>query len=153
MFFSFFFISTFLLPSCNTPKTVTASAPEEEHKYEIYFEKSETLMPVLDKVKKGEKLIFITFYTDWCLPCKLMEEDVFTDAEIGRFFNKNFLNMHVNGETTAGANLVSIFQVKVYPTILFLDQAGNVIVRKDGAAFHSELRGMADEALRGGSPN
>lgn len=152
VFFSIFFITTFLLPSCNAPKVVTAPSGNEQA-YEIHFEQSEMLMPVLEKAKQEGKMVFVDFYADWCLPCKLMEEDVFTDPEIGKLFNENFLNMHVDGESGAGSNLVSIFEVKVYPTLLFLDADGKVIVRKEGAAFHSELRDLANQAIKGGNPN
>ena len=34
-----------------------------------------------------------------------------------------------------------------YPTLLFLDQKGNVLERKDGSTSQSELRNMANRAL------
>lgn len=154
VFFSIFFISSFLLPSCNTAnQAVTNVPPRPEERFEIYFENSEMLMPVLEKAKQEDKMVFMEFYADWCLPCKLMEEDVFTDKEIGRFFNENFLSMHVNGESQNGANLRSIFDIKAYPTLLWLDVEGNVVVKKEGAAFHTEIKELARQALAGGNQN
>ena len=154
VFFSIFFISSFLLPSCDTTNQVVKNAPSSsEQAFEIYFENSEMLMPVLEKAKREDKMVFMEFYADWCLPCKLMEEDVFTDKEIGRFFNENFLSMHVNGESQHGANLKSILNVNAYPTLLWLDSDGNIIVKKEGAAFHTEIKQLAMQALAGGNQN
>lgn len=154
VFFSIFFISSFLLPSCNTTNQVATNTPSgSEQAFEIIFENSEMLMPVLEKAKIEDKMVFMEFYADWCLPCKLMEEDVFTDKAIGRLFNENFLSMHVNGESQNGANLKQIFNIKAYPTLLWLDAEGNVIVKKEGAAFHTEIRELAQQAIAGGNQN
>jgi len=154
VFFSIFFISSFLLPSCNTANELAKNpSAASKEAFEIYFEDSQTLMPVLEKAKSQDKMVFMEFYADWCLPCKLMEEDVFTDPEIGRYFNENFLSMHVNGEDPNGATLKSIFDVKVYPTLLWLDSEGNVVVKKEGAVFHTEIKQLARQALAGGNQN
>jgi thioredoxin-related protein len=53
----------------------------------------------------------------------------------------------VDGEKGNGANLALLYQITVYPTLLFLDGDGKVLVRKEGAAYHTELRALAEEAL------
>ena len=44
-------------------------------------------------------------------------------------------------------NLAALYQVNVFPTLVFLDKNGRVLERKEGAAYHTELRSMAERAL------
>lgn len=53
---------------------------------------------ILNKASKDEKLIFIDCYTTWCGPCKLMAKNVFTDSEVGHFFNEHFINVKLDME-------------------------------------------------------
>ena len=108
--------------------------------------KSDKLMPVLEVAKSENKLVFVDFYTTWCLPCKLMDEDVFTDEEFGDYMNDNFINYKIDAEKGGGPDLALLYQVMVFPTLLFLDADGNVLVRKDGAAYQTELRSLASKA-------
>lgn len=108
--------------------------------------KSEKLMPVLEAAKAENKLVFVDFYTNWCLPCKLMDEDVFTDEEFAEYMNANFINYKVDAEKANGPNLALIYQVMAFPTLLFLDGDGKVLVRKVGAAYQTELRSMGEQA-------
>lgn len=102
---------------------------------------------MLDKAVAENKLVFVDFYTDWCLPCKMMEKDVFVDKELGLFFNTHFINLKVNAEKGNGINLAQIFEIKAYPTLLFLNEKGQVLERKEGAAYHTELKAIAESAI------
>ena len=42
------------------------------------FISSNKLAYVLELAQKEDKLIFIDLYTTWCLPCKMMDQNVFT---------------------------------------------------------------------------
>ncbi len=131
---------------CKSKQLVSGNA--KANKYEINFVESDMLMPVLERAENEDKMVFLDFYTTWCMPCKLMDEDVFTDKEIGRYFNDNFLSMKIDAESEAGANLAGIFEVKAYPTLIFLNKKGVSVARREGVAYHSELKSMAQEALR-----
>ncbi len=113
----------------------------------VQFTKSDKLMPILADAKEQNKLVFVDFYTTWCLPCKLMDEDVFTDEDLANYMNKNFINYKVDAEEVNGANLALLYQVVAFPTLLFLDSEGTVLVRKVGAAYQTELKAMGDQAL------
>jgi len=130
-----------LLTACNTTKGLTI---DEEG---VSFVRSDKLMTVLEKAKEEDKLIFVDFYTTWCLPCKMMDEDVFTDKNVANYMNQHFINYKVDAERGGGPNLALIYQVNVFPTLLFLDADGQVLVRKEGAAYQTELRRLAEEAL------
>jgi thiol:disulfide interchange protein len=113
----------------------------------VHFENENTLGAVLDKAKADNKLVFVDFYTDWCIGCKLMDQDVFTDKPMADFLNENFVSFKINAEEGVGPDLAELYQIQAFPTLLFLDERGRVLVRKDGTAYFTELRKMGNEAL------
>ena len=66
----------------------------------------------LAKANKNERLIFVDCYTSWCGPCKKMAKDVFTNAEVGDYFNAHFLNLKIDMEKGEGPALAKKYQVK-----------------------------------------
>lgn len=140
---SLFLVSLFLF-SCGGGKNATVVQTPG-----VQFTKSKTLTALLDQAEVENKLIFVDFYTTWCLPCRLMDEEVFPDERVGDFMNENFINYKVDAEKDNGVNLAFVYEVSAYPTLLFLDTKGRVIEKKIGAAFHDELLTMAERALTG----
>ena len=132
---------TLFILSCSSTKKVIEKVEG------VQFVESESLTSVLDLASEKNKLVFVDFYTTWCLPCKLMDEDVFPDKGISELFNDNFVSYKVDAEKANGPNLALLYQVNVYPTLLFLDKDGKVLVRKEGSAYHTELRNLAEEAM------
>jgi len=149
--FSFLTASFVFATGCKSKQLVTGTTQEDN--YSINFVESELLMPVLEQAENEDKMVFLDFYTTWCTPCKLMDEDVFTDREIGKYFNENFLSMKIDAESESGSNLAGIFEVKAYPTLIFLNKKGVSVVRQEGVAYHSALKSLAQEALRTRDPN
>ncbi len=88
--------------------------------------------------KKINKPIFIDDYTVWCGPCKKMAKDVFTDSDVGSFFNKNFINVKMDMEKTSGALIGRRYDVHFYPTLLFILPSGELIRKEVG--YHSKAK-------------
>jgi len=86
--------------------------------------------------KKENKLIFIDIYTTWCGPCKLMQKNTFTDAKVGDFFNKNFVNLAIDAEKE-GVALAKEFKIVNFPSFLFLDASGK-LVQYDFGYYNAE---------------
>ncbi len=114
----------------------------------VYFDKEVFLEEILKKAKAGEKLVFLDFYADWCLPCKLMDEEVFKDKDLGDFMYDHFISVKVDVETPNGVDLAFLYNIKQYPTLLFLDERGGVIKQWEGSLGLSSFRALSLEVSR-----
>lgn len=103
---------------------------ETNHKLDnhsgIQFTES-SFAELLKLAKKEKKNIFFDAYASWCGPCKLLKKDVFTQVQVGKFFNKNFINVAMDMEKGEGVELSKKFKITAYPTLLFINHKGEVI--------------------------
>lgn len=94
---------------------------------------------VLEKAKKEKKIIFFDAYASWCGPCKAMQKNVFTQSEVGAFFNANFINVKKDMEIGEGPQLASRYPIEGYPTLFFIDGNGKVVTSHLGGLDASGL--------------
>ena len=73
------------------------------------------------EAKKAGKDIFLDIYASWCGPCKMMDADVYTSADVIEYFNFNFINLKVDGESEFGSALASQYKVSAYPSMYFIN--------------------------------
>lgn len=78
---------------------------------------------IVSKAKAENKLIFIDFYTQWCGPCLNMAQNVFTQPEVGEFYNQNFVNAKIDAEHGEGRDLAKKYKIRFYPSYVFVDPA------------------------------
>lgn len=52
----------------------------------VLFEDMTTEQAV-EKAKAEDKYVFVDVYTNWCGPCKMMDNQVFPMKEVGDYFN------------------------------------------------------------------
>jgi len=136
-----------ILCSCGGGKAIVEQTPSTTNDFAFDFVESNKLQSVLDLATEQDKLVFLDVYTTWCLPCKMMEKDVFTNESTAAVINEDFISYKVDAEKANGLNVAFQYNVSQYPTILFLDTEGNVLEREEGAVYHSKLLAMADRAL------
>src|SRR5258708_31213409 len=70
----------------------------------VRFEADLNWQEVLAKAAKEKKFIFLDIYATWCGPCKQMDKFVYTDTAIGDFFNKQFISIKVQMDTSKNDN-------------------------------------------------
>ncbi|MBX2900514.1 MAG: thioredoxin family protein [Cyclobacteriaceae bacterium] len=100
-----------------------AESPPEEPV--IHFT-TESFTEALNRAKKENKVVFVDVYATWCGPCTLLKRTTFTDKELSEYFNTHFINIAVDGETSEGKKVMDSYQVRSYPTLLFLNPDGSV---------------------------
>ena len=63
----------------------------------IHFFKG-TMKEAIAKAKAEKMPIFFDAYASWCGPCRYMDSCIFTRADIGDFFNNNFICVRMDME-------------------------------------------------------
>lgn len=85
------------------------------------------------------KLVFIDFYTTWCVPCKILERTTFVDEAVIKWMQENTVALKLDAEKET--RLADRYRIASYPTLLFLKPDGEEVGRVEGA-------GSAEEFLR-----
>lgn len=120
--------------------------PDDPQEGGIAFFKG-TWAEALTLAREENKLIFLDAYATWCSPCKLMQRNVFSHAEAGEFFNAHFINVKVNMERGEGPALARKYGLRAYPTLFFIDAAGDVKLHAEGYRSTRQLIRMGRQAL------
>ena len=105
---------------------------------------------LLAKAKKENKLIFVDAYAVWCGPCKLMVKNIFPKKNVGDYYNANFVNAKIDMEKGEGIDLAKKYNVKAFPTYLFINGDGEEVHRTLGYVEEKEFIQFAMDA---GDPN
>jgi thioredoxin-related protein len=97
------------------------------------------------KAKLENKPLFIDVYTSWCGPCKMMAKKVFTQKEVGTYFNQNFICYKLQADDKEGKNrkIAYSYHVVAYPTLLWIDGKGELLHVAVGYQESDELIGEA----------
>lgn len=91
----------------------------------------------LKQSQKENKNIFIYFGAEWCGYCKSLEKDTFTNPQLAKKLNNEYICVKV--DTDENPDLASKYNVKGLPTLMILDSEGNPIKTIPGFATPEEL--------------
>ena len=84
-----------------------------------------------DQAAREGKLILVDFMASWCTPCKMMEEYTFNNAEVADCLRKNYVAVKVNIDDFDGFDLKQQYNVRLLPTLLFMDSKGRLLERRE----------------------
>ncbi len=84
-----------------------------------------TFDELLAKAKASNQIIFIDFWTDWCVWCKRLDSGAFSDDSVVEAM-KDVLCYSVDAESETGAPLAAKYKVKGYPALFVLSPDGSV---------------------------
>lgn len=111
----------------------------------IKFEQSD-FKSLLSKAKKENKLLFVDAMASWCGPCKMMEKNIFTLSSVGDFYNKNFINTTIDMEKGEGKEIAMRYGVRSYPTFLFINGDGELVLQNMGYMDEKNFLKIGQEA-------
>ncbi|HCM34442.1 thioredoxin family protein [Chryseobacterium sp.] len=101
---------------------------------------------ILAKAKKENKLVFIDAYASWCGPCKLMVKNIFPLKTVGDYYNSHFINVKIDMEKGEGVDIAKKYNVKAFPTYLFIDGNGEAVHRTLGYVEEKDFIQFAKDA-------
>ncbi|NLR78201.1 thioredoxin family protein [Chitinophaga eiseniae] len=108
---------------------------------------SQSWKEVLEHARKAYKPIFVDIYTTWCGPCKWMDNHVFNQTPVASFFNREFINIKINAEEGYGKDFTLQNNIHSYPSFLFFNAAGALVLTGSGARPAASMIQIARQAL------
>lgn len=124
------------------PQTIT----ETDNWGYVDFIKDESIYDIMDKASKLNKPIFIDFYAEWCGPCRIMDQEVFSKSSVAKYMNSNYINYKVDTSSRSGNNLAYRYNVKMLPTFIIINPKGDMIAKETGLMDSEEFIDFAKNA-------
>ncbi len=102
------------------------------------------------EAQKTGKKVLIDVYTTWCVWCKRMDANTYTDDQVASYLSKHYVLVKLNAESSAPLiykgkpyseqDLARAFGVSGYPTTVFLKSNGDPITGMPGYAEAEKFR-------------
>jgi thioredoxin-related protein len=105
------------------------------------------LKNALELSRAENKPVFFFCFASWCPHCKKMRETLFTDASVIAYYSQHFICVQQDMEKGEGIELHKTFQIKSYPTFIFIDSNGNTLYRLTGEFKAPEFITEGENAL------
>ena len=77
---------------------------------------------VFSTAKKEKKPVFLYFHFEGCGACVKMEKTVFIKKDVADYLNNNFVCFEINTLEKEGKKVNKIYNIKLQPTFMFLDE-------------------------------
>lgn len=126
----------------------------------IQFEHGLNWQQIREKAKAENKYIFMDVNASWCLPCKLMEKNIFSKSDVGDKVNPHYISVKVQMDTSKNDDeqirkwyadareLKNSYTIKAYPTFLFFSPDGNIVHKAIGGLGDKEFIALMQDALK-----
>lgn len=94
---------------------------------------SHPLPAVKDMAAQEGKMYFVHFTARWCMPCRWMEENTFTDPELAAYVQANYLAVRMDIDEPYGLKCKEDYDVKLLPTLLVFNARGELLSRREAS--------------------
>lgn len=92
----------------------------------VKFTRIHSLAELQQRLQTSKRPVILDFYADWCVSCKEMEHQTFSDPTVAqRMQDFELLQADVTANTDDDKALLKRFELFGPPGILFFDRAGN----------------------------
>ena len=112
----------------------------------------------LEKAKKEPKLIFVDMYADWCIPCRVMDKNVYMNPTVASILNKKFypVKLDADSETpilcdgkreTTKKCFSEVWELNVLPSFVLVAPKGLSILTVTDSMSPQEMQMLLDKFL------
>ena len=102
------------------------------------------------RAEADEKIVFIDFFTTWCLPCKEMDRTTFQDPEVAVWLAEHAIALKVDAEENeTNEALAERFGVKSFPNYVYLTPEGELLDRVTGKKDSEEFLELSASVIAG----
>lgn len=112
----------------------------------------------LEKAKKNPKLIFVDLYADWCVPCRIMDANVYTDPTVASLLNSRFyaVKLDADSQDTIPCDgerkkvkdcMTQVWELSVLPSFVLLAPKGLSILTVADSMSPQEMQSLLFQFL------
>lgn len=87
------------------------------------------LPAALEEAKKAGRPVMADFYADWCGWCKKLDATTYSNPAVQKLA-EGFISVKIDGDKNE--NLTVKYRVTGYPTVIFFDSGGNIVMKYPG---------------------
>lgn len=137
---------------------LTIALPLIGHSQGVKWTKGLSWQEVKEKARQENKYIFVDAFATWCVPCKKMDREVYTDSNVDKVLNEKFISVRLQMDSTSNdkedvTKWYSVAQefnrkynIQGFPTFLFFSSEGELIHLDIGLKSVPEFIAVVDEA-------
>lgn len=144
-----------LAPFTQAPATLTATSGPAHAGFER-VESPDKIRSLLARAGKQNQPVVLDFYADWCISCKVMERNVFSDPLVAQELSRyTLLQIDITDNTPAQQALLNELGLFGPPAILFYGSNGQeiqsqrVLGEMNRDEFMSHLNGLGRRVASG----
>lgn len=135
-----------MISNCEGTKSIGKDKEANSTKTYVEFSDAPSLTKVLEEAQSKGKIVFLEIYTTSSTPHKVMDRNIYSDASVRDYLSENMVSYKVDAEKENGLDLVIIYNVEDFPTLIFLDDRGHELVRNNGALGVTSFLELAKQA-------
>ncbi len=109
-----------------------------------------SLEQALQRAAEQKKVVFVDFFTTWCMPCKMMDESTWKDGKVGDWLAKNAIAIRLDAEKERQA--ARKYKVAAVPSMVFIKPDGGELDRIEGIRDAEGFLGEATAICSGEDP-
>jgi thiol-disulfide isomerase/thioredoxin len=102
------------------------------------------LPAAFDEAGGTGKPVMVDFYAIWCGWCKKLDATTYSNPVIQKLAEE-FISVKIDGDKNK--DIVAKYRVSGYPTVIFFDSGGNIIINKPGYSGADVFAGIMKDVL------
>jgi len=129
-----------------------------ENEINVNFQTGLSWQQILEQAKEQNKYIFVDCFATWCVPCKQMDQEVYTDMSVSDILNAKFISVRMQIDSTAKDDqqtkaryadatfIRNTYSVSAFPTFLFFSPNGQLVHQGIGYMPASDFINLVTDA-------